>query len=270
LRGSIQDADSLHQAMVGVHTVYHLASAQWWGRRRDLERVDLQGTRNVITAARAARIGRLVLVSHLGAAPSSAYVLLRAKGQVEDLVRSSGLAYTILRSGVVFGPEDTFVNGIAMLLKTNPFIFIQPGQGDSLLHPLYVNDLIEALVRSLESLNTVDQTLEVGGPEYVTFNEMVRTIMRVTNTPRMLVGVPPYFMRSVTSLINRFVPRWPMTPQWSDILATNHTAPLGNMPDIFGVHPVRFEDTIVSYMHGRHYLPELVRSTLRRSPRYSH
>src|SRR5215470_20409722 len=83
--GSIYDEESLHQAMVGVHTVFHLASAQWWGRRRDLERIDIQGTRNVITAARSARIGRLGIMSHLGAAPSSAYTLMKIKGQVEDL-----------------------------------------------------------------------------------------------------------------------------------------------------------------------------------------
>ena len=262
--GSIYDEESLHQAMIGVHTVFHLASAQWWGRRSDLDRVDLQGTRNVITAARSVRIGRLVVMSHLGAAPSSAYTLMRAKGQLEELVRASGLPYTIFRSGIVFGREDSFVNGIAMLLRANPLIFFQPGTGDSLIYPIYIDDLVEVLFRSMENLNTVDQTLEIGGAEYVTFNEMVRTVMRVTQAHRMLISIPPYLMRTLTSLINRLVPRWPMTPQWLDILAENRTASLGNMHDIFGVRPVRFEDTIVTYMRGRHYLPELLRSTLRR------
>jgi NADH dehydrogenase len=268
MHGSIHDAESLHQAMNGVHTVFHMASAQWWGHRRDLERIDLQGTRNVITAARSARIGRLEIVSHLGAAPSSAYLLMRIKGQVEELVRSSGLAYTIFRSGVVFGPEDSFVNGVAMLLRANPLIFFQPGSGDALLHPIYINDLIEVLVRSMEHLNSVDQTLEIGGPEYVTFNEMIRTVMRVTQAQRMLVGIPPYLMRTLTELINRAIPRWPMTPQWLDILATNRTASLSNVPNIFGVRPVRFEDTIVTYMPTRHYLPELLRTLLRGHHRY--
>jgi uncharacterized protein YbjT (DUF2867 family) len=264
--GSIHDPQSLHQAMTGVHTLFHLASAQWWGTRRDLERIDLQGTRTVVTSARAARIGRIVTVSHLGASPSSAFTLMRAKGQVEELIRSSGLAYTIFRSGIVFGPEDSFVNGIALLLRANPLVFFQPGQGEGLLHPIYIKDLVEGLVRSLENLGTIDQTLEIGGPEYMTFNEMVRTVMRVTQAKRMLVSVPPYLLRSITSLINRVIPRWPMTSQWLDILASNRTAPLGNMFDLFNVRPVRFEDTIVTYMRGRRYLPELLRTTLRRRP----
>lgn len=264
ISGSINDSNSLHQAMTGVHTVFHLASAQWWGRWRDLQQVDLQGTRNVITAARSARIGRLIIMSHLGAAPSSAYTLMRAKGQVEEITRASGLPYTIVRCGVVFGPRDSFVNGIAMLLRTNPLLFFQPGQGEGKLHPIYITDLIEALVRSLENLNTVDQTLEIGGPEAVTYNEMVRTVMRVTGAQRTLVSVPPYFLRGMTTFVNRFVPRWPMTPQWLDIIAANRTAPLGNMYDMFGIRPVRFEDTIVTYMRGKPYWTELLRTALRR------
>lgn len=266
-QGSIHDLESLHQAMIGVHTIYHMASAQWWGRGRDLERVDLQGTANVITAARSARIGRLVVVSHLGAAPSSAYTLLRAKGQVEEMVRASGLAYTIFRSGIVFGPGDNFVNGIAMILRANPLIFLQPGQGESLLHPIYVKDLVEGLIRSLENLHSVDQTLEIGGPEYMTFNEMVRTVMRVTATRRVLVPVPPYLLRALTNISSRLIPYWPMTPQWMDILASNRTAPLGNMFDLFEVRPVRFEDTIITYMRNRRYGREMLRAVLRRRAR---
>jgi NADH dehydrogenase len=262
--GSIYDPESLHQAMIGVHTVFHLASAQWWGRRRDLERIDIQGTQNVITAARSARIGRLIVLSHLGASPSSAFALLRAKGQVEEAVRASGLAFTIFRCGVVFGPGDTFVNGLALLLRANPIFFFQPGHGEGLLHPLYINDLVEALYRSLEHLDTVDQTFSIGGPEYMTLNEMVRTIMRVTRARRLIVPVPPYVLRGTSQLVNRLFPYWPMTAQWLDMLAANRTAPMGTLFDLFEMQTARFEDTILTYMPGRPYRLELLRLMLRR------
>jgi uncharacterized protein YbjT (DUF2867 family) len=242
--GSIHDIESLHSAMIGVHTIYHLASAQWWGKPDDLERIDLKGTSNLITAARSARVGRLVVMSHLGASPSSAFTLLRAKGRVEELVRASGLPFTVFRSGIVFGKGDSFVNGIARLLRRYPLFFLQPGHGEGLLHPIYIDDLVEALVRSMENLNTVDQTIEIGGPEYMTFNEMVRTVMRVTRTYRSLLSVPPHTLRMIVSVL----PFAPMTAQWLDILASNRTAPLGNMFDVFGIRPVRFEDTIITYM----------------------
>jgi uncharacterized protein YbjT (DUF2867 family) len=262
--GSLDDEQGLHRAMQGAHTVFHLASAQWWGSRRDLERVDVQGTRNLVAAARAARIGRLYCLSQLGAEPSSAYTLLRVKGQVETLVRNSGIAYTIVRCGVIFGPEDRFVNGIAMLLRTNPLVFFQPGDGQSLLHPLYVADLVKALENSLENVDLVDRTIEIGGAEYITYNEMIRTVMRVTGAKRVIVSVPPYVLRNLNRGVMQLARRWPMTPQWFDILASNRTAKLGNLYDYCGVRPVRFEDTLLTYMPRRHYLAELFRFMARR------
>lgn len=267
VQGNLYDPESLYRAMIGAHTVFHLASAQWWGRKRDLERVDIRGTQNVIAAGRSARIGRLIVLSHLGAERSSAFTLLRVKGQVEEIVRTSGLAYTIFRSGIVFGQGDTFVNGIAQLLRANPFIFLQPGQGESLLHPLYIGDLIEALVRSMEHIDTVDQTLSIGGPEYMTFNEMVRTVMRVTNAPRLIVPVPPWTLRAFAGLISRFFPYFPLALQWLDLLASNRTASMSTLYDLFEMQPRRFEDTILTYMRGRRYSLELLRTLLRRRPR---
>jgi NADH dehydrogenase len=264
LHGDLDDAPTLQQAVQGAHSVFHLASAQWWGSRRDLERVDIQGTRHVIAAARSARVGRLYYLSQLGAEPSSAYNLLRVKGQAEALVRNSGVAYTIMRCGLVFGPEDRFVNGIAMLLRTNPLFYLQTGRGDSLLHPLYIGDLVKALVNALTAVDLVDATIEIGGAEYVTYNEMIRTVMRVTGAHRTILAVPPYLLRTVNGIVTRVVRRWPMTPQWFDILASNRTAKLGNLYDYCGVRPVRFEDTLLTYMPQRHYLPELLRFLMRR------
>jgi uncharacterized protein YbjT (DUF2867 family) len=257
--GDLDDQASLHEAMQGVHSVFHMASAQWWGSRRDLERVDIQGTRNLVAAARSARIGRLYYLSQLGAEPSSAYTLMRIKGVAEGLIRNSGVAYTVMRCGVIFGPEDRFVNGIAMLLRTNPFFFLQSGHGDSLLHPLYVLDLVQALANSLENIDLVDTTIEIGGGEYLTYNEMIRTVMRVSGAHRMIVTVPPYLLRSSNRLVSRVVRRWPMTPQWFDILASNRTAQLGNLYDYCGVRPVRFEDTLLTYMPRRRYGVEMLR-----------
>jgi len=262
--GDLYDPDALHQALINVDTVYHLASAQWWGRRRDLERVDLLGTRGLIAAARAARIGRIIGLSQLGASPSSAFTLLRAKGQFEELFKTSGLAYTIIRSGLIFAPDDRFVNGIAALLHSNPVIVLQPGQGENLLHPLYIDDLVEALIRTLELVDTVDQIIEIGGPEYLSYNELLLTVMRVTHTQRSIVSLPPYLLRTLTRTTRSFFPRWPITLQWYDILATNRTAPLGTIDSMFGIHPARFEDTIVTYMPQRRYALELGRALLRR------
>lgn len=265
IEGSFANLELIHRAMVDVHTVFHLAGAQWWGKKSDLQKIDVRGAENVITAARSARIGRLIVLSHLGAAPSAYFDLMRIKGQTEELVKASGLAYTILRTGIVFGEQDSFVNGLAMLLNLNPAVFLQPGSGENLLHPLYIDDLIEVLIRTLENVESVDRVLEIGGGEYVSFNEMIRTVMRVTRTYRGIVALPPWMLRTLCSAMLRVFPNYPMTPQWLDMVAANRTSPLGNLYDYFGVHPVRFEDTLLRYMPERRYGRELIRTLLKRS-----
>ena len=265
--GSILDEEALFRAATGAHVIIHLENAQWWGRPRDLERVELTGTRSLITAARAARVGRIITLSHLGASPAAAYPLLRYKGLVEDAIRASGLAYTIIRCGLVFGEDDAFVNHIVMQLTASPLVFLMPGQGEVVLHPIYIDDVVAALIGSLEALDTVDKVIEIGGPEYITLEDLIRTVMRVSGVSRTVIGVPPYLLRWLTAIYGRVLPRSLITAQWLDILAANRTARLGNIFQYYGIHPRRFEDTLLTYLRGRHYGWTLLRYTLRRRPR---
>ncbi len=267
VEGNILDEEVLFRAVSGVHAIIHLENAQWWGRLRDLERVELVGTRNLIAAARAARVGRIVTVSHLGSAPSSAYPLLRIKGMVEDTIRSSGLAYTIIRSGIVFGEEDAFINNIAMSLRVNPLFFLMPGRGEVVLHPIYIDDLTSAVINCLDNIDTVDTLMEIGGPEYITLEDLIRTVMRVSGMRRLIIPVPPYMLRWTAAIYSRVLPRALITAQWLDILATNRTAQLANTFNYFGIRPRRLEDTLLTYMRGRGYWLLLMRSTFRRRPR---
>lgn len=265
--GSILDEEALFKAVTGAHAIIHLENAQWWGRERDLERFELQGTRLLITAARSARVGRILTLSHLGASPASGYPLLRYKGLVEEAIRTSGLAYTIIRTGLVYGEGDAFVDHLAMQFAANPFFFLMPGQGEVVLHPLHISDLVSAIAAALDTLDSIDNTIDIGGPEYITLVDMLQTIMRVTGQYRAIIAVPPYLLRWIMSVYSLIVPRSLITSQWLDILASNRTAHIGTIFQMFGVRPRRFEDTLLTYMRGRPYGRALLRYTFRRRPR---
>ena len=265
--GNVLDEEAVFQAVTGVHTIFHLESAMWWGNERNLERIELAGTRNLITAARSARVGRLMYISHLGASASSAYTLHRIKGQVESVVQNSGLAYTIIRSGIVFGEDDAFFNHIAMMLQSNPVLHFMPGEGEIVLHPIYIDDLVKAMILALEDLNLVDRTIEIGGLEYITYEDLLLTIMRVTNSRRLIIPLPPYLMRTISGISNRIFPRTLMTPQWLDILAVSRTTHLGNIFQYFEFSPRRIEDTLLTYMPEQNYLRRLAAYPFRRRPR---
>jgi NADH dehydrogenase len=142
---SLADERGLRASMVGVDTVYHLAGAEWRGAYASLMEIDIQGTQNVVAAAADARVGRLFFVSHLGADRASAYPVLKAKAIAEEYIRRSGIDYTIMRAAIVYGRNDGFTTGLAQLLSSIPRFFLIPGDGESLLQPLWVEDLATCL-----------------------------------------------------------------------------------------------------------------------------
>lgn len=267
IAGTLMDEEALYRAVSGVYLIIHLENAMWWGRQRDLERVEIVGTRNLIAAARSARVGRILTLSHLGASPSSAFTLLRLKGQLEALIRDSGLAYTIIRPGVVFAADDVFINHIAMSLSLNPFFCLLPGIGEVVLHPVYIDDLIEAICRCLDDIRTVDETIEIGGLEYITLADLLQTVMRLTGMPRFVISVPPYLLRLFVRIQNLIFRRTLITQQWLDYVAASRTAPLNSMYHIFGIHPRRFEDTLLTYLPQKRLFWSALRHAVRRRPR---
>ena len=264
--GHLLDEEALFRAVTGVHVVYHLESAQWWGRTRDLERYELAGTRNLVRAARAARVGRIITLSHLGAARGSAWPLLQVKGMAEEIIRQSGLAWTIVRSGLIFGEEDSFINAIALSLRANPLFFLMPGRGEVALQPIHIEDLVSALTACLQRLPLVDALVEIGGPEYLSLRDLLRTVMRVWRMPRLLISVTPWLLRRMAVLYSRLLPRVLITPQLLDLLAVSRVTQIGNAWNHFGVRPRRLEDDLLGWQ-SRQSWRDVLRASLRPRPR---
>src|ERR1044071_8821951 len=173
---SLNDERSVRAALRGVDQIYHLASAGSEGRRGNLLKADIEATRTLAQVAASADIERLIFLSHIGADRASAFPIQKSKGIAEEHIRRSTVPYTIIRSSVVFGPEDRFTNNLSGLLRTVPFFFPIPSDGRSLLQPLWVEDLVTCLIWTLENPGTVNQTYEIGGGEYFTLRQVLETL----------------------------------------------------------------------------------------------
>ena len=154
-----------------------------------------------------------------------------------------------------------------MLLRANPFVFFLPGRGEVVLHPLYIGDLVQAIIGCLDRMETVDSVIELGGPEYITLDDLVRTIMRVSGASRSVIHIPPYMMRWSARVFGLFLRRNIVNEQWLDITASNRTARIGAIYQSFGIRPQRLEDTMLTYMRRRGYSRSLAGYSLRRKPR---
>jgi NADH dehydrogenase len=263
---SILDERSLRAAMLGVNIVYHLASAEWRGARGNLMEIDIQGTQTVIRAAVDAGVRRFFYVSHLGADRASAFPLLKAKAIAEEYIRRSGLDYTILRSALVFGPNDHFTTGLARLLHALPFYFLIPGDGSTLLQPLWIEDLVTCLVWALEEDRTRNQTYSVGGPEFLPFTQILAMIMERTRTSRKLMHVSPPYLHFLTTILETILPSLPTSTYWVDYLASNRTCSLDTIPRTFNLLPSRFSHRL-EYLQNQGWRSSFFQTVFRRRPR---
>jgi uncharacterized protein YbjT (DUF2867 family) len=259
----LDDERGLRAAMVGVDTVYHLAGSEWRGVYASLVEIDIQGTQNVVAAAIDARVKRFFFVSHLGADRASAYPVLKAKAIAEEFIRRSGIEYTILRTAIVFGRNDGFTTGLAQLLSTLPRVFLVPGDGESLLQPLWVEDLATCLTWALDDERTLNQMYEIGGPEYLTFNQIILTIMEVLGIQRRIIHLRQPYLRAITVMLENMLPSTPVSVYWLDYLATNRAGALDAIPRLFNLMPSRMSQRL-AYLEDQNWRRDMLRSVFAR------
>lgn len=255
----LDDTDALVAAMDGVHTIYHLIGTESRGRHAQLQGVDVRGMRSVLAAALTARVGRIIAVSRVGADRASAYPGLRSKGEIEDAIRKSGLAYTIIQTGVLFGEGDHFSENIAMLVRSFPF-FLVANDGEQVLQPLWVEDLVTCLTIALQNLNMIDETISLGGPEIIAYRRIVMRIMYAIGSQRPIFSVPILVLRAAAWFFDGLFARWPFSEYWIELLSTNQTAELGNIERLFGFRPAALDIGLIDkYMTDRRYGLEFLR-----------
>ncbi len=240
----LDDRSGLQAALAHVDAVVHLATGEHRGPRgRALYPVDVQGTRHLVAAARGRRLRVFVYLSRLGASPAAAYPVLRAKGLAEQalLQAADHFPSTILRLGPVVGPQDHFLTPLAGLVRRwpGPLPLPLPGGGSTLLHPLWLEDLVAALLVVLEDSSFWGRVYELGGPEHLTLREIVLMLQAHLRRPHPVWPVPPLLARWAAFWLHNLWPRFPFHTYWLDELAAHRTADPDTLPREFGILPER-------------------------------
>jgi NADH dehydrogenase len=195
-------------------------------RGRTFERVDAGGTEALVAAAKAAGVRRLVYISGAGAAADAPRHWFRAKWRAEEAVRGSGIAYTILRPSWIYGPGDRSLNRFLGFTRWLPFV-PQIGNGKQLLAPVFVDDIGALVADALVSPAATNVTLEVGGPETLSMDEIIRTALRISHKRRPIIHAPAALMKLMTRPLT-LLPSPPMTPDAIDFIV--QSAPVDTAP----------------------------------------
>ncbi|HVD11098.1 MAG TPA: complex I NDUFA9 subunit family protein [Gaiellaceae bacterium] len=244
VQGDATDPESLRGATEGADSVVHLI-ALIAGKPEEYERVMSQGTRDLVAAAKEARVSRFVLMSALGTTEESKDLVpyYRSKWDMEQTVKASGIEYVIFRPSFVFGKDGGVLPTFLRQVKYSPVTPV-PGSGTRRLQPIWVDDVAAFFARSLSTEEAANKTFDLGGPDRLTWNELYERIRRTLGKRRPTVHVPMGLMRAGAALAEKL----PHPPVTRDQLTMLENA--DNVGDVdpaigtFGVHPISLEEQL--------------------------
>lgn len=249
--GDCLDREALEAAAAGCDAVIHLVGIirEFPGRGVTFEQVHVQATRNVVDTAMEAGVRRYLHMSALGARPEPADPYHVTNFRADRYVINSALTHTIFRPSIIYGPEDQSINLFARHIQRLAFFPII-GDGTYQLQPVPVWTVARALALALELPRTENKIYEVGGPEPLTYNEVIDTIARVLGRRIKKVHQPVWCMRFAANLCGRF--RWfPLTPGQLRMLLEGSTCDPTAFYEDFGLAPEHFQEGLASYLRER-------------------
>lgn len=185
----LSDQAVLLHAFSGCDAIAHCAGINREIGDQTYRKVHVQATKNVVEAAKQAGIKKIALMSFLRARPNCGSAYHESKWAAEEIVRNSGLDYTIVKAGMVYGLGDHMLDHLSHALHTFP-VFAMVGLREKGIRPLAVEDLVEILQAALVKGRLTRQTVAVTGAEELYLTEAVRRVARVSGNKVRLVRAP--------------------------------------------------------------------------------
>ncbi|MGD0114628.1 MAG: complex I NDUFA9 subunit family protein [Dehalococcoidia bacterium] len=236
VKADVVSGEGLAQAMAGVEAVVNLVGVIAEKGSQRFDAVIRGGTAGIVDEAERAGVKKLVYVSAIGAAPDPKFPYWHAKWQAEQSVTASRLTYTILRPSLVFGPEDDFFNRLARLIRRVPVVPVA-GDGKTRFQPVWVEDVVSCVVASLGEGTHDRETLEIGGPEYFSYDEIIDLIGETLGHRKPKAHLPLCLMRPAARAMQSVLPNPPVTTDQLAMLSKDNTTELDAVPKAFGFQP---------------------------------
>jgi len=199
---SLENPEQVVRAIAGCEAVVHCAGINREHGEQNFEKVHVLGTRNVVGAARRAGATKLVLISFLRARPNCGSGYHESKWAAEEIVRQSGLDYTVLKCGVIYGRGDHMLNHLSHAFYTFP-VFAFVGFRDKAIRPNAVEDVARIVKASLFGPSLSRKTVAVLGPEELTLREVVCRVALIVNRHPIMFPMQVWFHYLLGWLLER-------------------------------------------------------------------
>ena len=243
VQGDTTQLASLKTALSGVDTVVHTAfitADHKQSAGNNYEETNVQGTSYLVKAAKEASVQRIVEVSGLGTKADKAGSYMQGRYLAEQMVKESGLDWTIIQPSVLFGKGAPFIKGLADLIRSAPVVPLIGG-GKLMFQPIYVEDVVTVIMKILEDpAHTNRKTYIIGGPAYYSFTQIIDELLHVMHKTRIKVPAPTLFVGIGAAVMEAVMPKPPLTKAAMTLFSFNNTTDLNSVERDFGFKPTSF------------------------------
>jgi uncharacterized protein YbjT (DUF2867 family) len=241
--GATTLSTSLEAAVRNIETIVHAGFVTADHKQvvsNEYEKTNVQGTANLIRAAKAAGVKRIVEISGLGTKPDKPGSYMQGRYLAEKMLVDSGLNWTIIRPSVLFGRDAPFIKGLADLIRTAPVLPLIGG-GKTMFQPIYVEDVITVIIKVLEDpARTNSHIYTIGGPAYYSFSQVFDILLKAMHKSRVKVYAPTPLVGIGATVMEAVLAKPPLTSAAMTLFTFDNITDLHSVERDFGFTPLSF------------------------------
>jgi NADH dehydrogenase len=249
IEGDVTKPETFEESVRGCDAVINLVGIirEFPGRNVTFRKLHIQATDNMLVAARKAGVRRYLQMSALGTRADAVSDYHKTKWLAEELVRNSGLEWTIFRPSLIFGPKDAFINMLAAQLKLTPIMPVI-GSGSYRLQPIHADDVARCFALALEKPETAGQAYELCGSDRMSYEELLDAVAAALGRPRPFKPHAPLGLMKLIIPVMQNIPQFPITMDQLQMLLEESVCDCAWQKS-FGFKPIGFTEGIGEYLH---------------------
>jgi uncharacterized protein YbjT (DUF2867 family) len=247
--GDATDPESLRGRLAGCDAAIHLIGIirEFPARNITFRKLHTEATRNVLQAAKEQKVSRFLHMSANGVRAGAVTGYHKTKWEAEQLVRQSGLDWTIFRPSLIFGPRDQFVNMLADLIRKLPVIPVM-GDGRYRLQPVSINDVAAGFVNALTTQESIGKTFHCGGPRAFSYDEVLDKIgAAIGKRSVSKLHQPLLLMKPIVRLLQS-IPQFPITRDQLQMLLEENICDPNEWRKTLRLELTQFDSGIAEYL----------------------